>query len=165
MDELAEAVVHLLYEVRHPRFYETERGFQGRLNALVQERVSEQVLPADAIVEEEYQKRMARHGNRLRPDLIVHRPTPEDEDPTEGNHLVVAFKRRATASDAAADFDKLDRMIDDLGYPAALFVNIDSDATHSDAYSGAHTASIHCAATRLVGDDVRVVYERPDVAF
>ena len=114
--------------------------------------------------EEEYQKRSGRHGNRLRPDLIVHRPTPEGEEPTAGNHLVIALKRRATQVHATDDFSKLDRVIDDLGYSSALFVNIDSDTTHAAGYAGPHSDLIHCAACHLADGEVVVVYERPGVA-
>ena len=66
MNELLTIVRESLLAVSCPRYYETERGFQGALLAELNSRLPSLQL-ADAIVEQEYQKRMPEHGIRIRP--------------------------------------------------------------------------------------------------
>ena len=60
--------------ITEPRFFATERGFQGELLAELRARLHEAYFPGDPVVEQEYQKRMREHDIRIRPDLIVHIP-------------------------------------------------------------------------------------------
>lgn len=66
----------ILTSIKQPRFNETERGFQGEFLALLRETLPEVGLPGDAIVEQEYQKRIREHGITLRSDISVHIPAP-----------------------------------------------------------------------------------------
>ena len=50
----------------------TERGFQGEFLDLLRETLPEVGLLGDAIVEQEYQKRIREHCITLRSDIIVH---------------------------------------------------------------------------------------------
>ncbi|WP_198161254.1 hypothetical protein, partial [Variovorax sp. WDL1] len=68
-----------LRSIMHARFYETERGFQGALLAALREHVPTQFLSDQTIIEQEYQKRLDRHGLKIRPDIIIHEPFDETQ--------------------------------------------------------------------------------------
>ncbi|MGT0249496.1 hypothetical protein [Burkholderia pyrrocinia] len=92
------------------------------------------LLPAQAIIEQEYQKLLRSHGLTIRP-AITHKPfdSSPHRSPDEGNPAVMALKRAATAKSAAADIESLVQMIEILGYPLAVFINNASVDTHADA--------------------------------
>jgi hypothetical protein len=46
-------IVEALRSVRHPRFFDTERGYQGELLAELRARMPEAGLPGDAVIEQE----------------------------------------------------------------------------------------------------------------
>jgi len=117
--------------VTHPRFFETERGFQGAFQANLQAALGDTAHP-DAIVEEEYQKRIKIHGIRRRPDIIIHVPTASGGNRRDGNVAVFALKLAATQAAARRDFDALDAMFTALHYPFGAFVNIGNGRTHDD---------------------------------
>lgn len=134
-----------------PRYYETERGFQGALIAELSKFLPGSVLPPGAIVEQEYQKTLQTHGMRIRPDLIIHEPFhPSRHSGRDiGNHAVFELKFRGGKQNAADDIDSLGRMIEVLRYPIGIFINIDSDATHEDAVPTHLKDRILCFAVRL----------------
>jgi hypothetical protein len=140
-----EAVVQALSAVTNARFFETERGFQGAFQANLAIALGDRV-PPEAIVEEEYQKRIRIHGIRRRPDVIVHTPTQPGGDRCAGNFAVFALKLRATPSEARQDFDALDAMFAALRYPFGAFINIGDDRTHAEQYGGAFPERIHSFA-------------------
>lgn len=126
-----------LNNISHPRYFETERGYQGALIAELQ-----QQLPNfnwdGAIVEQEYQKRIREHGLTVRPDLIIHVPflNNEHNSRSEGNFVVFELKLNASENAAITDYENLSRMCSILNYPLAVFINIDSDVTHIEKYHG-----------------------------
>ena len=101
-------IIHALRQVVHPRFFESERGFQGQFQANLQ---AAGAVPPNAILEEEHQKTMARHGITRRPDLTVHVPTPAGGNVRVGNLVVFELKRAASAADAREDFAALDDIV------------------------------------------------------
>lgn len=123
-----------LAAIRNPRFFETERDFQGALLAQLEQRIPKSVWPEGTIIEQEYQKRLKQHGLSIRPDIIIHEPfDPEHHmDRTEGNYAVFELKLNATETEATEDFDSLRLMIEALHYPLAIFVNISSQVTWAD---------------------------------
>lgn len=149
--ELLNVIAAALTSVTDPHYYEDERGFQGELYAQLHLRLRGMALPGGALLREEYQKRFAEHGLRIRPDIILHEPF----DPSrhrgrdEGNHAVMELKRRATPGTAANAFTNLVAMIDALNYPLGVFINIDSPKTWAESVPEAHRARIFCLATHL----------------
>ena len=139
---MVDGIIEALGRVVNARLFETERGFQGALHANL-EAVLGRALPPEAIIEQEYQKRIRSHGIRRRPDIIIHVPTPPGGDRTDGNFAVLALKRRATQGKAWRDFEALDDMFERLHYPFGAFINIGSDRDHAERYSGRFPERIH----------------------
>ena len=117
-----------------PRFYETERGYQGALVAELTKALPEWTTP-NAIVEQEYQKRVGAHGIRIRPDIVIHEPFNEaiHNSRIEGNVVAFELKLNATADAAAQDFMSLREMVVALRYPLCVFININSSNPHVDS--------------------------------
>lgn len=91
-------------------------------------------------------------------DIIIHEPF----DPTrhsssdDGNLVVVELKRATTAQNAAADIESLVQMIEIVGYPLAVFINIASE----DAQAAVPTVwrnRIVCVAVSLRDGKARAI--------
>lgn len=156
---MIQQVIDALRAVGNARFFETERGFQGAFQAHLRDRVGD-LVPPEAIVEEEYQKRIKIHGIRRRPDVIIHVPTQTGADRRVGNFAVFALKLRATPTEARGDFDALDAMFRALHYPFGGFINIGTDRTHGDVYAGPYPDRIHMFAAWQVEGTTRVRHAR-----
>ena len=145
-----------LAAITNPRFFETERGFQGEL--LVQLTKRFQLLDC-AIVEQEYQKRQQAHGLTIRPDIIIHEPfDPQRHGArTEGNLAVIELKRKASVGKATQDFKSLADMIQVLHYPIGFFVNIGSTVTHGNLVPPEARGRIICFAVSLVEGNVSLI--------
>jgi len=148
-----------LASISVPRFFETERGFQGALLAELTRRIPKYVLPDGAIIEQEYQKRLAEHGLTIRPDIIIHEPFDPNRhaDQREGNLAVLELKLRASKDEAAEDYKSLSKMIEVLRYPLGLFINIASDATYVELIPRGAKTHIVAFAVSLREGHVRVV--------
>ena len=157
MDELLNIIRESLVAVTHPRFYETERGFQGAFLAELGRRI-----PAlqwkGAIVEQEYQKRMRDHGINIRPDIIIHVPFEGGHHSSrrEGNFVVFELKLNASPEEALPDYEHLSNMCEILGYPLGIFININSSDPHLHLYHGPHKEKLHAFAVRIQVDQVEV---------
>lgn len=151
-DKLIAATEEALREVTAPRFFRSERGFQGRFYCTLQRLLDrEAALKDGCILEMEYQK-SARHGMRQRPDIILHVPAEDSGRPViEDNFAVWALKRRATESDALDDFDNLNEMFGGLCYPLGFFVNIDAKDHFASSYRGRFPERLHTVAVWLDG--------------
>ena len=68
---MVKIIVESLRCVRAARFFETERGYQGEFLAELRVKLPHAGLPGDAIVEQEYQKRLPAHGVKVRPDVMT----------------------------------------------------------------------------------------------
>lgn len=136
--------------ISHSRFFETERGFQGQLNALLVQNLKG-IVPNQYVVEEEYQKRFKAHGIKIRPDIIIHAPFEPNthKDRSEGNFAVIQIKLKASEKDAREDFEKLNLMFEKLNYPLGIFINISSDETHYRNYEGKFVDRLHCFSVEL----------------
>lgn len=154
-----EYLASALSTITTPRFYETERGFQGELVARLQAVIPEGFLPDQAIVEQEYQKRLKMHGLAIRPDLIIHVPfNPAlHNSRRDGNVAVIELKRAATAKSAAADIESLIQMMEILEYPLAIFINIDSDITYAEVVPAKWRERIVCIAVSLQNGEPNVL--------
>ncbi len=121
--------------IQEPRFFKSERGYQGALVAELTKRLPDADLDGSPIVEQEHQKRLVAHGITIRPDLIVHIPFERTGEGSrrEGNFVAVEIKRRSTAAEAREDFLSLTAMKEMLGYPLTIFLNVDSSVTHADS--------------------------------
>ena len=128
-----EAVLSSMHEAlaacAHPRLFETERGFQGQLLVELSKRL---LLPDQAIIEQEYQKRLKVHGLTVRPDIVIHEPFDSSRhlSRTSGNIAVVELKLNASAAQATSDFSSIAAMLKALNYSVGIFVNIGSTETH-----------------------------------
>jgi hypothetical protein len=138
-----------LADIREPRFFKTERGYQGELLAALKTRLRDAKFHGDPIVEQEHQKRIVPHGIRIRPDLIIH--IPFDRGVTkrraEGNFVAIELKRNK--KEVAEAFDNLRKLKEHLKYPLTVFVMIDSANTYADLCPEIIAAQTVCFAVRL----------------
>ena len=72
--QLLAVFIDALERIQEPRFFQTERGYQGELLAELRTRLADAAFPGDPVVEQEYQKRIRLHGIKIRPDIIIHTP-------------------------------------------------------------------------------------------
>jgi len=157
MDRLLNIVKESLAAVDNPRFYETERGFQGAFLAELNRR-----LPSlrwdGAIIEQEYQKRISLYALKIRPDIIIHVPFKEGHHNSrkEGNFVVFELKLNATVEEAMKDYSDLSSMCEVLDYPLGIFINIGSDNAYLKEFQGAHKERLHAFSVFLEGTRVRV---------
>lgn len=153
-DKLLAHIETALAGIEHPAFFEDERAFQGELLVMLRKTIPDHLLPEEAVIQQEYQKRLASHGLTIRPDIIIHDPY----DPArhggrdQGNILVIALKRRASPAKAADDFKSLAQMMDVLKYPAGVFVNIASLKTHVEVLPPEVKERITCFAVSRNGE-------------
>lgn len=162
LDTLLEIIRESLLAITEPRFYETERGFQGQLLVELSRRIPDYIPPNHAIIEIEHQKTLGRHGLGIRPDIIIHQPfnSAFHASRRDGNFAVIELKLRAGPKKAAEDFASLISMLDLLDYPIGIFVNIDHSKTHADHVPVNTDARIVAFAVRLTTEGVRVVQVR-----
>ena len=148
-----------LSQIKHPRFFSTERGYQGLFAHKLQTVLEQNELLIDPwILEQEYPKRL-QHGTRQRPDIILHIPAEVTGDELDRNNLAVwALKLRADEARALDDFRKLDEMISILRYRYAFFINIDGDDTHAQYYSCRFKSKIFFAAVKLLDGRPKVFW-------
>lgn len=152
-----------LSSVAAPRFFETERGFQGAILVELNKRIPNHALSEHTIIEQEHQKRRPdHHGLRCRPDIIIHEPfdSSRHTDRREGNIAVIELKLNASESEATEDFKCLAEMINVLHYPLGIFVNIASDETHHQLVPAEVKGRIVSFAVSLNNGHVRVIEER-----
>jgi hypothetical protein len=142
-----------LRAIREPRFYDTERGYQGALLVEVQNRLPRLRIAGHPVIEQEYQKRVLAHGIRIRPDLIVHVPFERGAMASrkDGNFVGIEIKLRATDDQAKDDFESLQSLSTALGYPLTIFVNVDSEETHGHLRGPAGAPWPVCFAVKLDG--------------
>lgn len=149
--------------IREPRFYDTERGYQGELLAELRSRIVGADLPGDPVVEQEYQKTIPQHGLTIRPDIIIH--IPFDRGVTgsrrEGNFVAVELKHRGNRKQAEDAFENLRQIKEELNYPLTVFVNIDSANTHADLCPNSIAAQTVCVAVRLEDDTPVIRAQEP----
>jgi len=149
-------IVECLKSVRQARFFETERGYQGEFLAELRARLPQAGLPGDAIVEQEYQKRLPHHGIRSRPDIIIHIPTPAGGNRRQGNFAAFELKVRAGRAEAREAFENLNALLGALDYPLGVFVNVGSAHTQAAHYGGRLRGRLHFFAVRQAGRAVQV---------
>jgi len=143
------AIRTALLSVRNPQFFETELGYQGELLAELRTQLPGVGLPDDAIVQQEYQKRFKAHKINVRPDIIIHVPTPPGGNRKRSNFVVFELNRQSGPTETQEDFDNLDTVLRALKYRAAVFVNIASGQTQAIHYHGTFQDRLHCFAVRL----------------
>jgi hypothetical protein len=160
VEVLLKFIKESLLAINHPRFFETERGFQGAFIAELSRRLPELQFEG-AIIEQEYQKRIRSHGIRIRPDIIIHVPFEDGRHNSrrDGNFVVFELKLKAGPEEALTDFNHLSSMCEILGYPMGIFINIDSNNTHLNIYNGSHKQKLHAFAVSLQGTKVEIQHE------
>jgi hypothetical protein len=140
-----------LENIREEQLFRDERGFQGALLQELGRRLPEGVRPEDPMLQQEYQKRLLRHGIRIRPDIIIHIPFERGvtESREEGNFVAMELKRGATSKTAKGAFANLAKMKKALKYPVTIFINIDSDQTHVGLCPKSIAGQTACFAVHL----------------
>ena len=140
-----------LRTIREPRFFDTERGYQGELLAELRNRIDGAGLQGDPIVEQEYQKTIPHHGLTIRPDIIIHIPFERGvtNSRREGNFVAVELKCRASRRQAGNAFENLRQIKEALNYPLTVFVSVDSANTYAELCPGSIAAQTVCIAVRL----------------
>ena len=151
-----------LQSVSVPRFFDSERGHQGALLGELSKRLPQDFLHEGVVVEQEYQKRLAAHGTKIRPDVVIHEPfnAARHTDRRTGNIAVIELKLRASNADAEADYKDLVMMIDVLRYPLGLFVNIASEVTYAELIPPDAKGRVVAFAVSLRDGRVHVVEAR-----
>jgi len=149
--------------VRHPRYFKSERGFQGAFYAELYKTISEVLLPKGALLEEEYQKNLREHGLEIRPDIIIHEEFDETRHSgrDQGNIAVMELKLKASKRGAVGDFESLIQMIQVLRYPIGIFINIGSELTHAGLVPEEGKGLISCFAVSLRDGNTHVILEQP----
>jgi len=125
--DLIRAATDALKSITAPRFFRSERGFQGEFHVKLEELLrGKGLIPNHAIIEEEYQKTIPNHGISHRPDLIMHIPFDAGltRSRKEGNFVAFEFKLHGSRLDAIDRFIKLNDYLTILNYPLGVFVNI-----------------------------------------
>lgn len=155
---LIEATRQAISQVRNPRYFSSERGYQGQFYSQLQSILEAQnIITADLILETEYQKRAATHSMTQRPDMILHIPREITQAAAnENNYCVWALKRNSTQEDAFDDFNKLDSMFSDLCYPWGIFINIASQNHFLELYRGDFPERIAGISVQLQDDELLV---------
>lgn len=160
-----EMLKNMLRSIEEPRFFDTERGYQGALLAELQQQLAmHPIWPGEPVVEQEYQKRAGEYGLRLRPDIIVHIPFDRRtlQNRRQGNYAVLQLKLRGNLGDALNDYCKLALMCTVLNYGLGVFINIDSESTYFDDYKGDARDKLYAFAVQLRDRHVSI-YESGDV--
>ena len=158
-DAFLEVIRESLKAITAPRFFQTERGYQGELLAELRKRVPEiRGLQEDVVVEQEHQKRLVAHGLRIRPDVIIHVPFDQRHHPNRkyGNYVSFELKLRATPAGARSNYESLTQLMNALDYPLGIFINIGSTDTHI-------TQAAKPASGRIVGFGVVLRQGRVEV--
>jgi hypothetical protein len=157
--EIIACIRDSLSAITAPRFYQTERGFQGELLVQLSRRLP---LLDQEIVEQEHQKRLRDHGLTIRPDIIIHEPFDPARHAarTEGNRAVMELKLNATRAEAAEDLESLAVMIQVLRYPLGVFVNIASSVTYADLVPRAARGRVVAFAVTLKDGKPSLIEER-----
>ena len=143
--------IEALEAIKQPRFFDSERGYQGELLAELRNRIDGAGLPGERIVEQEYQKTIPAHGLRIRPDIIIHIPFGRGVTKSRkvGNFVAIELKRRASEKQARAAFENLRHIKEAINYPLTVFLNIDSANPHAELCPGSIAAQTVCVAVRL----------------
>lgn len=154
---IIESTISALTAITAPRFFKSERGYQGVFYCKLYEEFENRGLAnEDQIIEMEYQK-SARHRLSQRPDIIFHIPVEHsDGNIVENNFAVWALKARANAVAVQEDFEKLDQMFEVLNYPLGFFININTKQHHINLYEGNFKS-------RVVGFSVWLQDESPQI--
>jgi hypothetical protein len=146
------------------RYFSTERGYQGQLLAELNRRMEsiKLIFQRESILEQEYQKTLDKHEITIRPDIIIHIPYEREgsKNRSSNNFVVIQIKLNASERRAKEDFRKLNLMFEKLSYPLGIFLNINSNETFYNSYSGDYKARLYCFAARLVNKEV-VLHESP----
>ena len=112
------------------------------------------------MLEAEFQKREHRHGTRQRPDIILHRPADTLGTPVyQRNIAVFALKRKASPNKALADFGKMNEMFEELRYLLGIFINIDSEHTQLEFYTGTFRQRVHGFSVRLAQGGALIIHD------
>lgn len=156
-EKIIEAIIYALREKVHPRFFETERGYQAEFYSILRQKLKEH-SSAEFILEQEYQKQRGQHKTRQRPDIILHTPAQGTTSPRENNFAAIAFKLKANINTAQSDFEKLDEMFEVLNYKLGIFINVNSQEHYLRAYAGNYKSSIHSFAVRIEDSKPMVIH-------
>lgn len=141
-----------LGSITDPRFFNTERGYQGALVSELSRRLGEiPIGPGNPIVEQEYQKRASEHHITIRPDIIIHIPFEREATPSRshGNYVAIELNLRANPHEAAEDYENLRQLVEVLNYEIAIFINIDSNQSHAATCPASITGRTHSYAVSL----------------
>ena len=159
MESIIASLRESLAAISAPRFFESERGFQGELLVQLSKRLK---LSDNTIIEQEHQKKLMAHGLNIRPDIIVHEPFNSERHGarTEGNFAVIELKLNASVAEALEDFTNLSKMLKVLQYPIGFFINIGSPTTHCNSLPNSVKGKIVCFAVYVAEGKTHVVEER-----
>ena len=156
-----EIVITALKEIDTPRFFKTERGFQGRFNIALNKILDEQnIFPEGTIIEEEYQKRLKLHGINQRPDLIIHVPieSSHSSNRKENNYIAFAFKLSGNKIKVMKDFENLNELIEKLNYSIGIFININSINSFLGEYQGPNKDKLHEFCIKQINGKLNLRY-------
>ena len=158
LSAILHGTIQALHQVVNPRFFQSERGYQGAFQTQLEAVLSRSgAVDQRVILEAEYQKNQHIHGTRQRPDLLIHAPREiTGAQPEENNFAVIAFKYRAGPAKALQDFHKMNRMFVELSYHLGIFINVGSPHHQLDCYRGLYNHRIHAFGVQLVQRGPRI---------
>ena len=157
--QILQAKIETLKSINQARFFQTERGYHGRFYCVLQNALDARgILNDEIVLEMEYQK-SARHRTNQRPDIVLHIPAELHGSPVDANNFAVfALKYKSSSNAARTDFEKLDIMFEQLKYPFGVFINVNSNSHHLQAYEGNYKNRLHSFGVRLDNGVVTVVH-------
>jgi len=154
-EKIIQATIKSLKKNHQERFYQTERGYQGRFYCALQQALDDEGIIIDGLIlEMEYQKRENIHHTSQRPDITLHIPVEySGAERTANNYAIWALKRRGYRSgyhrNVTDDFNKLNIMFKKLNYPLGFLIIINSDRHMLDIYEGEFRDRIISFAVKL----------------
>jgi hypothetical protein len=153
-----------LLAIQEPRFYSTEREYQGELLAQIGARLGDvPIWPGSSAVEQEYQENAAAHGLDIRPDLIIHAPFDRGlfEHKREGDYVVIELKRRASKQTVESAYAKLTQICTLLDYAMGILIHVDSDQVFFSEPGSTASERLHGFAVELRDGRVHLLEGHP----
>jgi hypothetical protein len=148
-----------LLAITTPRFYQTERGYQGALLAQLEPLLGGALARNGAVIEQEYQKTVRKQGLTIRPDIVIHQPFDPSRHTSRraGNIAVIELKVKASAAAAESAYASLGRAILALEYPLGILVNVASSRSHYNLAPSGLAGRIVSFAVTLRAGHVQIV--------
>lgn len=154
---IIQLTIQALLNLDDDTYFSDERVYQGGLLCQLNFLWDQRIFPKNKIrIQQERQKNIPAHNLRLRPDIVIHIPTVKGQSTRKDNFCVYALKRAASQKEAMNDFSKLEEFFVKLNYPLGIFININSNNTYLDSYTGEKPERIHAFSVELFAAEIEI---------